>query len=202
MSVVRNGGDSNDIVQSQSIPNEPIRHFMLFVDGTWVSATTEAIPDSGLSNVYRLAVATNTNAATTDGQYEAQIAFYLAGIGSPARGRKYSGGAFAPDLALDVEHAYANVCLNYIPNMNNGVGDKIYLLVGHAAQLLRGWWQLLLPDLVCLSNRNLTIFRKFGNMSKLRIHLKKRNLRSGIAIKCQIKLSMLRSAFWVFSTLS
>jgi len=105
---------------------EPIRHLMMFIDGTWVSATNETELDNNFSNIYKLAVAINTNADDKKvRQYEAQIGFYLAGIGSGTR--KYSEGIRATDLPYDIAHVYTNICLNYIPDMGHGAGDKIYI---------------------------------------------------------------------------
>lgn len=105
---------------------EPIRHLMMFIDGTWVSATNETEFDNNFSNIYKLAVAINTNADDKKvRQYEAQIGFYLAGIGSGTR--KYSEGIRATDLPYDIAHVYTNICLNYIPDMGHGAGDKIYI---------------------------------------------------------------------------
>lgn len=106
-----------------TVQEEPVRHLMVFIDGTWVSASSEQIVDNNLSNVYKLAVSTNTNTDTED--YQAQIGFYISGIGS--RGNRLSEGIIATQLPYDVEQAYTNICLNYIPDMGRGAGDKIYL---------------------------------------------------------------------------
>lgn len=105
--------------------DEPIRHLMMFIDGTWASASNETEIDNNITNIYNLAVATNTNADTSDGAYEAQIGFYLSGIGSGSR--KHTEGLLATELPYDIEHVYDNICLNYKPDMGKGAGDKIYL---------------------------------------------------------------------------
>lgn len=99
------------------------RHLVVLIDGTWVSAS-KLNAWQRHSNIYELNLALDTHNDTN----EAQIAFYISGLGSESRGiRRYTGGAFATDLPRDVEQAYINICSNYTPQSEDSDGDKIYL---------------------------------------------------------------------------
>ena len=99
------------------------RHLVVLIDGTWVSAS-KLNAWQRHSNIYELNLALETH----NDQNEAQIAFYIAGLGADSTGfRRYTGGAFAADLPRDVEHAYINICSNYTPRSDDSDGDKIYL---------------------------------------------------------------------------
>lgn len=99
------------------------RHLVVLIDGTWVSAS-KLNAWQRHSNIYELNLALETH----NDKNEAQIAFYISGLGSYDRGfSRYTGGAFATDLPRDVEQAYINICSNYTPRSDESDGDKIYL---------------------------------------------------------------------------
>lgn len=96
--------------------SESIRHFVLLIDGTWVSASNKS-PIDRLSNVYKLSLYVETHSQTN----ESQVCLYLPGLGSKTSGLPITNGIFAPQLPNDVERAYISLCMNYAP------GDKIYI---------------------------------------------------------------------------
>lgn len=84
------------------------RHLILLLDGSGVTAAKPR----GLqnySNIYRLNLAFRNH--NSDG--EAQIAFYIAGIGSSITSRRLKAEALGLGLLRDVEQAYMNICSNY-----------------------------------------------------------------------------------------
>jgi uncharacterized protein (DUF2235 family) len=91
------------------------RHLLLLVDGTWVSASRMA-PNEQQSNIYWLNLFLEP-----ENKEGAQIAFYIAGIGSATKGHKWGGGALAHGLELLVEEAYVNIVANFRET------DKIYI---------------------------------------------------------------------------
>jgi uncharacterized protein (DUF2235 family) len=101
----------------------PTRHLIVLVDGTWVSGSNMDA-NQRYSNVYKL----NLYIDHHNEDDEAQIAFYIPGLGSRHTGRRrLSAGIFAADLPLDVEQAYINICSNYLEPRDGSGGDKIYL---------------------------------------------------------------------------
>ena len=111
----------------------PTRHLILLIDGTWASSTKK-IARQRYSNIYWLNLFFEThNSRESTTSQEAQLSFYIPGLGTWATGtKKYSIGAFASELARDVEQAYINICANYTSPYKNDydelvAGDKIYL---------------------------------------------------------------------------
>jgi uncharacterized protein (DUF2235 family) len=99
------------------------RHLVVLVDGTWVSSSN-LDAKHGYSNVYWLNLYLDTHTKNN----EAQIAFYLPGLGSLQSGtKKVVQGVLAEELPQDVEKAYINICSNYMDANEESVGDKIYL---------------------------------------------------------------------------
>jgi len=99
------------------------RHLIVLVDGTWVSGSNMDA-NQRYSNVYKL----NLYIDHHNEDDEAQVAFYIPGLGSRHTGRKrLSAGIFAADLPLDVEQAYINICSNYLEPRDGSAGDNIYL---------------------------------------------------------------------------
>jgi len=92
------------------------RHLVLLIDGTWVSATHKAA-DEQQSNIYWL----NLYIEPQNAQKEAQICFYIPGIGSKSKGNKLRGGVLGLGLDTFVEEAYLNIVSNFAEN------DKIYI---------------------------------------------------------------------------
>ena len=97
------------------------RHLVLLVDGTWVSASNK-LASERQSNLYRL----NQYFDTHNRNGEAQITFYVPGLGSPSKGNRYFGGAFAFGIERDIEQVYVNISSNF-KFSDAGVQDKIYL---------------------------------------------------------------------------
>ena len=65
------------------------RHLLLLIDGTWVSASR--VPAGAQqSNIYWLNLFVNP----WNKESEAEITFYIAGIGSVTEGARWSGGIF------------------------------------------------------------------------------------------------------------
>jgi len=99
------------------------RHLIALVDGTWVSGS-KMDANQRYSNVYNL----NLYLDHHNESAEAQIAFYIPGLGSRHTGRKrLAAGVYAADLPIDVEQAYINICSNYLDPREGSEGDKIYL---------------------------------------------------------------------------
>jgi len=92
------------------------RHFLVLIDGTWVSASQQEISQS-LSNIYQLNLAIDTH----NHEGETQITFYFAGLGSGNTIKKLTGGVLARGLQETVELCYINIVSNYVE------GDQIYI---------------------------------------------------------------------------
>jgi len=99
----------------------PKRHLVLLVDGTGVTAA-RLDTKSRHSNIYRLNLALRNH----NERSEAQITFYMPGIGSSFAGRRPKAEALGRGLVRDVEHAYINICSNYHPGDENSPADSLY----------------------------------------------------------------------------
>lgn len=105
----------------------PRRHLIVLLDGTGVTASN-VTPGKRHSNIYKL----NLALANHNKDLEAQIAFYIPGIGAaidpslnlaPALVSRALGFG----LMGDVEQAYINICSNYFPGVAGSPRDRIYL---------------------------------------------------------------------------
>lgn len=99
-----------------------VRHFLILLDGTWVSASRKNAIDRK-SNVYKLSLYFEARTHAS----ESQVVFYLPGIGSDTSGFPLINGLFANELPLDVEKSYINICTNFAWAEDEQARDKIYI---------------------------------------------------------------------------
>lgn len=96
------------------------RHLLLLIDGTWVSASCKLASDRH-SNIYKLNLFIETHSALN----EAQVTFYIPGIGSPSQSSfwwdRLLAGVDAFGIERLVEEAYINIVSNFIET------DEIYI---------------------------------------------------------------------------
>jgi uncharacterized protein (DUF2235 family) len=96
------------------------RHFILLIDGTWVSASRKKINES-VSNIYKI----NLCLPMYNEHGEAQVVFYYAGLGSETESANHvdqlRGGALGEGLERQIEEAYTNLVSNFDRN------DQIYI---------------------------------------------------------------------------
>jgi hypothetical protein len=111
-------GPSNDV----EISLRPARHLIVLLDGTGITASNLRV-GTRHSNIYKINLALETHNDVS----EAQIAFYIPGIGSSWTDQFPLTGVLGLGLIGDVEQAYINICSNYYPGVAGGWGDRIYL---------------------------------------------------------------------------
>jgi len=113
------------------------RHFIVLVDGTWVSAS-RSDPNSENSNIYKL----NYLLKTHNHAHEAQVTMYIPGIGSKTDGNAMFAGALADGLERQIEVVYTNICSNFVPEKHDNeeqyIGDKLYLF-GFSRGAVTAW---------------------------------------------------------------
>lgn len=97
-----------------------MKHIVVIVDGTWVSAADGQNP---FSNAYNLNWMLDNQAL--DGN--PQIVFYSSGIGSDKDAQPYFSGATARGIDNQVREAYINICSNYRHTDQHGKPDRLYI---------------------------------------------------------------------------
>ena len=97
-----------------------MKHIVIIIDGTWVSA---ADADNPFSNAYNLNWLLDSRAE--DGNE--QIVLYTSGIGSDKAAAPFLSGATARGIDHQTREAYINICSNFKRTDKNGLPDKIYL---------------------------------------------------------------------------
>jgi uncharacterized protein (DUF2235 family) len=117
---------TNDLSADGGPRYRPPRHLIVLLDGTGVTASNVK-PGSRHSNIYKLNLALTSH----NDALEAQVAFYIPGIGASIAPSWidpfHLKQALGYGLLGDVEQAYINICSNYFPGDDNSPRDRIYL---------------------------------------------------------------------------
>lgn len=140
-----------------------MKHIVVIVDGTWISAADSENP---FSNAYNLNWMLDNKAA--DGN--AQVVFYSSEIGTDKDIGSYFSGATAEGIDNQVREAYINICSNYQHGDGNGHQDKIYLfgfsrgaVVARALSAMISKFGILRPAYMDLFP---TLWKRFTNPEK------------------------------------
>jgi uncharacterized protein (DUF2235 family) len=97
-----------------------MKHIVIIIDGTWVSAADRETP---FSNAYNLNWLLDNRAK--DGCE--QIVLYSSGVGTDKSALPFFSGATARGIDHQTREAYINICSNFKRTDNKGRSDKIYI---------------------------------------------------------------------------